>query len=751
MKSTCRARCRESERAGFEASFLSTPDGRKQVSFAKALDKYVSRAAASEASAGTQSVGEEANRVTEEAGRVSKVIRPVWWRHPALVPYLRMAAAAVIVVGLGLGSWRAFFYQSDVNKGIAALAQAYREQRPVEARITGFDYAPISVTRGGTQKVDTVSLNRAERILFDEVIEHPGAASHHALGRLYLAEQKFDEAIKQFDEALKTDPNNAQLYSDYGAALLEKAKADRVKGEAGTSLQGFAQSNEHLTRALELNQSLVDALFNRALCLGQMSLRSEAEKAWKSYLERDSNSKWADEARQRLRELEEEPRQTSLDKEQLFRDFLEAHKAKDDARAWKLISENRDSTGSLIENRLIDTYLNASPRVSEEGNQCLEGLSYAGRLASERAGDQFSLELARFYRTATPSRLDGALQARALLSKGRDSFSRYNFGEALEFYKSARDAFERVGDECEAIFTAYPIGNCYVQQSKAESALSMFQPLAQACEKEGYRWLLSQALYASANANLYLRDFSAAMENSRRSMGLAKEMGDAIALVRTLYQFAEEHRFVNASREALDLHAQGLPLANLYTPQPGELWRIYFSISLTLDQLNLTRSAIDFQKEALKLAIEAEAPRIICRSYNYLGAMLAKGGNYAEATSNLQRALEIGNSFKEREVRIEATAYSFLQLGYIHRRLGNSSKAIENYDEAIQSYDELDSKFFGYTARKEKLLCCLEENGCTSVDQETETLLRLFEDIGQRSSRRAAVTPFLTPSRASTT
>src|SRR5262249_51642403 len=150
----------------------------------------------------------------------------VWWKRAFANPYLRIAAAAVIVFGLGLGIWRVFFYQSDVAKGMAALAKAYRAERPVEARISGLGYAPLNDTRGVEQpKVDELSLNRAERILLDEVSEHPSsAAAHHALGRFYLAERKFDKAIAHFDEALKGDANNAQLHSDYGAALLELGK-----------------------------------------------------------------------------------------------------------------------------------------------------------------------------------------------------------------------------------------------------------------------------------------------------------------------------------------------------------------------------------------------------------------------------------------------------------------------------------------------------------------------------------------------
>ena len=46
----------------------------------------------------------------------------------------------------------------------------------------------------------------------------------HELGRVYLAEKNFDDAIKQFEKAVKLAPNNAKLHNDLGVALMEKAK-----------------------------------------------------------------------------------------------------------------------------------------------------------------------------------------------------------------------------------------------------------------------------------------------------------------------------------------------------------------------------------------------------------------------------------------------------------------------------------------------------------------------------------------------
>lgn len=735
----------ESDVADFRASFLSTAEGRQQVAYAKALREHVESVPTSRAgddAGGSEDPGsrqgaaealekEESAEmpVADERFLKSNVVHPpVWWRRPERDSYVKLAAAAVLVIGIGLGIW-VIIPKSKVSEGLSTLAYAYREQRPIEARISGFDYAPASTTRGGEPKIDKTARNLAENILLDAVLKHPNAATHHAAGQLYLAEKKFDEAIEQFEEALKTDPNNAKLHSDYGAALLEKGKDDREESKSGKSLEEFARALEHLSRALELDGSLLDALFNRALCYEHLALYRDAEKDWNDYIKRDPNSKWADEARQKLKDLLARPRQTAQDKEQLFNDFLHAYRTNDDGRAWKIISETRESTGSFIFNRLIDDHLDKMRKGQNDvAMERLDALSYAAGLEGHRARDFFLSDLVRFYKSATLVQREKVLQARSFMRSGHENYAKSNFDVALESYGKARDGFEAANDSCEAAHVACLIGNCYVQQSNAKLGLSILEPLAHTFEKKGYKWSLARTLNAMCTGNQYLRDFSAAISNANRSLSLSEETTDIIGAVRNRYLLAATYRFVNENHEALDLYARDLSLAGNYTSQPIELWRHYASISLTLDQLGYYAPAIAFQKEALQLAIEAETPRFACRSYSFLGFLNAEHGEYVEAANNITRALEIADTLLEKRVSTEAKAYSFLQLGYVYRKLRAYDSAIENYAQAIRSYDEIGSTFFDYTARKEKLLCCIERGECPLVESELEDVLKLFEE-----------------------
>jgi tetratricopeptide (TPR) repeat protein len=207
---------------------------------------------------------------------------------------LKIAASILIVVGVAFGVWRLTKGDPDLElkKGLAALQDAYREQRPLEPRVSALAHAPFSVRRG--PEVDNSiqdDLRRAELHLTQAVKDKPGPETYHALGKVFLAQGKPDDAIKQFQESLQGNPNNGQVYNDIGVAWLQKGD--------------FNRSVDSFNMALQLDGNLQEALFNRALTYEKQSRAEEAKADWREYLKRDSSSPWAGEARQHLKLLDQ--------------------------------------------------------------------------------------------------------------------------------------------------------------------------------------------------------------------------------------------------------------------------------------------------------------------------------------------------------------------------------------------------------------------------------------------------------------
>lgn len=142
------------------------------------------------------------------------------------------------------------------------------------------------------------------------------------IGRIWLVKREYSKAIDKFNEALASkninDHLRSDIESDLGLAQLqlwqgtnssiilltqiqqEPANGERAAGR-GTRDEYKLQSRE---RALKLNSNNLPALFNLALWEHKAKLWYSAVEAWKRYLEKDSSSQWANEARENLEEAQ---------------------------------------------------------------------------------------------------------------------------------------------------------------------------------------------------------------------------------------------------------------------------------------------------------------------------------------------------------------------------------------------------------------------------------------------------------------
>ncbi len=654
------------------------------------------------------------------------------WARKSYKFYLPVAAA-VLLIGLSAVVWQAFQNQSEVNKGLIALQSAYREQRPIEARISGFSYAPMLEQRGGAARVDYVQLKRAESSLLDAVSNDPSADTHHALGKYYLAERQFDRAIDQFEAALKFDPQNARVHGDLGAALLERGKSrspESERGEEVEEIEEFARSLAHLKKALELDNSLLEPLFNRALLYQHIGLSEQAESDWRTYLEREPNSKWANEARQQLTELEKRRSKTSRDGEQPLRDFLSAYERGDEGRAWEVIRRNYTSAGNTITNALLDSYLDLETKgESGSASSKLQALTYVGKLEFQRAGDTYTSDLARFYGRSNPRQRRALAHAREQMREGYRLFLRSEVKDALSYYAQAKQTFDESGDECEAIFAEYRMGHCYLLQPDLKKSEAIFERLRPACERSSYKWLLNQSLYRTASIRLTYNDYSESIVYARRALKQSEQMQDTTGMLNMLVLLADQYRSLKDGRESLRFLRRALALTREEGAEPLQTWGILTAIGLNLQALDLHPSALEYQKEALRLALgmRPERPLIISRSHDYLGLTYASLEDYDSALAHINLAFEAGQKLAGERSDMEMMANSSLHAGDVYRQAGDHAKAVESYERSIRLYEELDYPYFTYPARKGKLLSYIAGGDDSATRAELLHVLEIFE------------------------
>lgn len=214
---------------------------------------------------------------------------------------LRAAFALLFLCVVALFVWWSVFRQTDAEKSLADLKSIYKTERPIQARVAGFEHSPFVVRRGAEKENNKqIQRRKIELDLIREAGQKPSAENFNALGLYYLTEKRFDEAAAQFQKALESNLRSAEIHNNLAAGFYEKAKME-TEPEKSNNL---AKSLDELNEALKLNPNLLEAIFNKALVLLELNQATDAAAVWKQYLEKEAESKWAEEARRNLRELE---------------------------------------------------------------------------------------------------------------------------------------------------------------------------------------------------------------------------------------------------------------------------------------------------------------------------------------------------------------------------------------------------------------------------------------------------------------
>jgi len=222
--------------------------------------------------------------------------RPVLYTRRILAGGAGIALAASLVAAAYLQpQWLGLRTSTPYQELVAAVDG----HRLVEARLTGgFPYAPMRapVRSGGESGQDDFDLLAAAARIRSAAAASPTAPNRHAAGVANLLTGRYDQAIAELEDAVKSDPSRAEYHSDLAAAYL-------ARGRDRESRDDLQKARAAADRAIALNAALDEAYFNRALALDALGQSPEAEQAYERALSRDPTSPWNSEIEARLRQL----------------------------------------------------------------------------------------------------------------------------------------------------------------------------------------------------------------------------------------------------------------------------------------------------------------------------------------------------------------------------------------------------------------------------------------------------------------
>jgi CHAT domain-containing protein/tetratricopeptide (TPR) repeat protein len=272
---------------------------------------------------------------------------------------VEMAAAGVsLAVVVVAGAW---FVRQRHQPATAErlLALAYAQRRTLEPRIAGAAYAPLRVSRGPAASFTSRSpaLLKAEALIGAQLQTHPSdPAWLQAKAEGDLLEGKYDAAVESLQRGLEIDPQSSALLIDLATAYFQRAQQEDHK-------EDFGAAYEYLSRALKLHPDDPVALFNRAIVAEHEFLYHQALEDWERYLQLDSSSQWADEARNHAEAVREKLKARQSEAAPLLTPAEVVAKLTDASLSSNLWSE----VDTRVEQYLHEAVVSWLPRAFPEG------------------------------------------------------------------------------------------------------------------------------------------------------------------------------------------------------------------------------------------------------------------------------------------------------------------------------------------------------------------------------------------------
>lgn len=557
-------------------------------------------------------------------------------------PAFRLAAglavaASVLVVFQQL--WRARS-ERPAAPLVAELAQAIGTRRFIEPRLTGgFQHGRLVILRSGDRPQ---GLDAHTPSVLDAVAQirkrAQGDTTPEALAALavtYLVSGDIAKAVRTLESATAQDPKNPRLQSDLAAAYL--VRASRLDEPAD-----IPKALEAAETAIAIPDAPPEAWFNRALALEQLHLVDSAKKAWEDFLERDSTSAWADEARKHIEELP--PAQQSTLEEDRAR--ARAAIAQGQAGVDRLADDAPQVLRAYFDNELLAEWADAQ-LTGHTGAVVLRAhAQQVGQAVFRATGDALQRDAAMALASApsAASRDPPRSQAQALGHKAFLEAQRlHDLGQpSCAAFRDSHRLLQAGGSPYAAWARERVLVTCLYPRKNAAVLPELARIESDARQKQ-HCSLLARALWMTALAHSDAGDYDRAVQHYRRAQQVYRALrdpeGEASVALRLAYA-------LNSSGDSRAGWREGLRALGLSDTldQPARREEALFLIAVASWQDGLAASAVHVLTEVADLTRQHGRLGRIALALTWRAQALYALGQQERAAADLAEARRVLSS-----------------------------------------------------------------------------------------------------------
>jgi len=561
------------------------------------------------------------------------------FRRPTWV----IALAAVVVLAIALPALRQAIHPKSPTDTLVALAP--RSARLVEPRLTGgFPWAgyhgPMRAT-GSTPDAQQLKLGGAAGELIERAEHDQSAEAQHAAGVAMVLVEKPDEAIAKLETAARGS-HDAKSWSDLAAARY--ATASKL-GRASLYPDALAAADA----ALRIDPNLPEALFNRALILERLGLTDEAKHAWQRYLEADSSSDWATEARSRIAQL---PASTHASQFEHDRPLLErAAERGDTAAVRRYVDAHRERARAYAEGEYLGHWAEAVQRNDPaEAARWLSIARAVGNALVEISGESLLRDAVRAIDTAAPLEQRAIASAQIVYRSGRIAYSRDKGDAAERDLVRAAEMFEAAHDPMALQARYYAASSRLARMDTAGARADLKQVLAAADTHPAYLSLGARVRWELGRALTFDDDWSQAAVVLAEGAAMFRRSGE-----RTSEAFTEiilAYAFSSLGRNDDAWLARVQAFAALTVEGESE----YLSVSIasaTYAELAAghRQAALALSSTEASIASGRERPQSAINGLRNRAMLQAMNGDPTGALQAVRQAAELAKGVADRELR----------------------------------------------------------------------------------------------------
>lgn len=517
----------------------------------------------------------------------------------------------------------------------------------------------------------------------DKTVEPAEALRHKAsirlMGSPLLDVDAVEGAIDLLEEAAKTAPENAAIYSDLAAALLVQAQERDEPADLIRALGAAA-------KACKADPALPAAAFNRALILQHLFLYEEARKAWTRYLAIDQYSAWAEEARQRRTTLMQ-PTQRAL--------WHGARAAIEDAIARGDEDTVRDQVVIAPQAARETVLEEALPQWSqailegreEDANHFLQLARGLGRALATLDGDHSAQDAVAVIDRSAASAIRRTLLARGHHAYGESSalFGQLQIEDAAPRLLEARDFLTAAGSSAGA-WAALAWGGAQLSQGEHADAAETFRAVAERYDTAAYPALQGRAHWGLGLIQERQGHYVAALGHYRAAADAFERIGERENLGAIYTLIAETLRFLGQHRSAWR-HRYRSARALYRFPASRRLHNLLWDAAdAALHEVG-AEAALPLQDEGVAVAERLGNSLMLAEALLWRSKIHAARGDLEAAGADLRRAEGEGVHAASDTMRARLRS----EIAYANATLRQETSPLEAlplFDEAVARYEE---------------------------------------------------------------